>query len=493
MSITSCLRSSVPACAVVVVSLLALATPARAGQFVFERGARSVWAMNQDGSGARELVDVAQVSGMQEIDSASVQPNGTAIAFTGGWAGARHEEGRWNPFAVGYCGDGCLGYYELRSGALRRMTEGPGPCPGSQPCRVDESDARVAVDGSVVFSFQAAFGEQSFPGGPWSERSVEYQSRLRPAGGGTATKVVSPCASPLNILGTPAPNPTDPREVLYEGCLDSSNALESLARSGANPSNPGDDVGLVDDSGDFEGYDWRSDGKQIAFTDHGCNPAASSCGANGLQLADLGAADRPATSITYLLDSPSGTTFYSPRYVGAARIAFVAHGDIWTVPTSCRPSTCSFPASATRVTTARDVGPEIGYTTSTATIPALRSGSHSPRVTIKTRRTKVNAGRATVKLTCSGGACRGTLKLGLKQRIHRPIHGHRRTITKTLVLAHASYRLASGSARSITLRLTRAAQSLLRHARHHTLRVQASTSVRGGKTARGVVVLFLKR
>ncbi|HZE03702.1 MAG TPA: hypothetical protein VE127_00665, partial [Solirubrobacteraceae bacterium] len=356
MSITSRLRLSVPVCALIAVSTLAIAAPAHAGQFVFERSANSVWAMNENGSGARKLVDRSQVSGMQEIDSASVQPGGTEVAFTAGWAGAQHEEGRWDPFAVGYCGDGCLGYYELRGGALQRMTEGPAPCPTSQPCRINESDARVAIDGSVAFSYQAVFGEQSFPGGPWSDSAAQYEPRLRPAGGGNATKIVSPCASPLNILDQPAPNPMNPREVLYEGCLDSSNALESLARSGADPSNPGDDVGLVDDSGDFAGYDWRSDGRQIAFTDSGCNPIASSCGPNGLQLADLGAPNQPATSITYLLDSPSGTTFYSPRYMGSDRIAFVAKGDIWTVPTSCRPSTCTFPASATRITRFGDVG-----------------------------------------------------------------------------------------------------------------------------------------
>jgi hypothetical protein len=79
-----------------VLTTLAFAAPARAGQIVYPSGT-GIWVMNEDGSAKRELVDAGQVPNMEHLGDPSVQPNGTEVAFDGRWNQAYYEQNHWGP------------------------------------------------------------------------------------------------------------------------------------------------------------------------------------------------------------------------------------------------------------------------------------------------------------------------------------------------------------------------------------------------------------
>lgn len=74
-------------------------------------------------------------------------------------------------------------------------------------------------------------------------------------------------------------------------------------------------------------------------------------------------------------------------------------------------------------------------------------------------------GTMVLALSCRGDkACHETLKVVVKVKVRK----HRRTVTETVVVAKASVKVAAGSKKSITVRLTTAARKLL--AQRHQLR-----------------------
>jgi hypothetical protein len=101
-------------------------------------------------------------------------------------------------------------------------------------------------------------------------------------------------------------------------------------------------------------------------------------------------------------------------------------------------------------------------------------------VEIRNARAFVRDGRATVELTCRGGApgsaCRGTLWLGL---------------SKQIVLARVRYTIANGQDRLVKPRLTAAGLRLLDHTKIGRLWVQATATV-GGSSAHRTMLLRLE-
>lgn len=115
--------------------------------------------------------------------------------------------------------------------------------------------------------------------------------------------------------------------------------------------------------------------------------------------------------------------------------------------------------------------------------PGSGPSTPRPQATIKTakRRVALPTGLVTVKLGCArkGGACRGTLELSVRV-------GH------TLeVIARRSYAVTPGGERSVVLDVSALGRTLLKSAPNHRLRVTATASVHGGRTATRVVVLYL--
>ena len=139
--------------------------------------------MNDDGSARRELVDVSQVPSMEHLGDPSVQPNGTEVAFEGRWNQASYEQNHWGP-APGMCGGNCEGIYELINGNVSRITNAPFDC-GAQPCESQETDPRVARDGSVAYVFQTWVSEMG--GSGWMP--IQGQSDLLARDGAGANQI----------------------------------------------------------------------------------------------------------------------------------------------------------------------------------------------------------------------------------------------------------------------------------------------------------------
>jgi hypothetical protein len=137
---------------------------------------------------------------------------------------------------------------------------------------------------------------------------------------------------------------------------------------------------------------------------------------------------------------------------------------------------------------------EITYTVAnppTVTIASPAPGGTVPelQIAIDTRRARVVGGRTGVKLTCGGGAgtdiCTGTLSLSIRQPQR---HRHKRGV-RILVLARASYMVASGHSAFIDLRLSNAGVRLVLAAPKSGLTVQVATTPLSGSPANATIVL----
>jgi hypothetical protein len=76
----------------------------------------------------------------------------------------------------------------------------------------------------------------------------------------------------------------------------------------------------------------------------------------------------------------------------------------------------------------------------------------------------VSGGKAALKLTCSGGACKGTLKLTAKVKQGKK--------TKNVVIGKASFSLAAGASKTIKVKLSGPAKQEL--AKGKTLKAKLS-------------------
>jgi hypothetical protein len=121
--------------------------------------------------------------------------------------------------------------------------------------------------------------------------------------------------------------------------------------------------------------------------------------------------------------------------------------------------------------------------------------SPAPRVSIRSRRARVVDRGAGIELACSGGAagsvCRGTLSLTKRTLVVRRVHGHRRAIHRTIVVARVRYAVQRGQTRTVTLTLTDAGLRLLERSRDQHLRARATATVRGGAAVHRPIALRL--
>ena len=118
--------------------------PARAGQFVFERGG-AIWVAADDGTNARALINVADVPGMHRLTNPYVSADGRVIVFEGQWAAATAEWMRWStPGALGMNADAVLRYAD---GRVTRLTSDWARCPLA-PCYtgITEPELRGGLD-----------------------------------------------------------------------------------------------------------------------------------------------------------------------------------------------------------------------------------------------------------------------------------------------------------------------------------------------------------
>jgi virginiamycin B lyase len=209
----------------------------------------------------------------------------------------------------------------------------------------------------------------------------------------------------------------------------------------------------------------------------------------------------PATNQTFTLDQLVRTQFSCTDSSAGPGVSSCndSHGTDTTTGGSGYLDT-SLPGSHTYTVTATSGDGATGTTSITYNVvPAPPKPPPPPpaQVRIVSASGVVLHGRTQIKLACqpqnAASACRGTLSLSitLTRRVRR--HHHWVTIRRHVTIAHAPYALAPGLARVQTLRLSKQALRLLRNARHHRLRAQASATLGAQAGTKRMLTLRLAR
>ena len=346
--------------------MVALAAPAHAGQIVYPSGS-GIWVMNDDGSAKRKLVDVSQVPSMEHLGDPSVQPNGTEVAFEGRWNQAFYEQNHWGP-APGMCGGNCEGIYELVNGNVSRITNAPFDC-GAQPCESQETDPRVARDGSVAYVFQS--WNSLLGGSGWTPIQGQSDLLARDGAGANQTRWPTACdgtsaaGKEITDADVLAVNPLIPSQIAYANCRETTNdgscvvdwtTAYDVIDSGASPGSAADDVtyhSLADPNAQCL-QDATTQIGDIDFSPDATHMVEVHGGTSGAGIYTYAAGQNGGASATELLAIPNGWTFYGVRYIGSGRIGFTAGTSsdtigLYTIPTACTPATCNV-ATGTGVT-----------------------------------------------------------------------------------------------------------------------------------------------
>jgi hypothetical protein len=327
--------------------------------------------MNDDGTGARVLATSEQIPGMREIVDPSFGPTGNRIVF-----GAIRLDAQ-----DAACGTNCTGVYVFDGGVATRLSGAPGGnC--SDNCGTFENEPELSTTGEF-----AIFGFQTYQRSPFR---FNGQPAVRQTSDGASVPLDTDCIDAKDPIPRPG---TD--EVVYS-CDDDN----TLWRTGADPAVGSDDMPIATDDQAPTDPAFSADGNTIVDAEEGADAGLWRIAYDG-------------TVYDPVLPSPPGTTFSSPRLAGA-RVLFVTGKDVWSVPAVC--PGCSFPDSATRLTTSGDVG-TIGWTPSTEPVKALttpqpptNTNTTTTTTTTTTTNTNTNTTTETTAPTVTGFSLRGTAK-----------------------------------------------------------------------------------
>lgn len=397
-------------------ALAVFAAPADAGQIVYRHGP-DIWAMNDDGSGAHPVLTVAQVPGMSSIGAPAVfADGGTSIAFEGTTLAYLAPVGSG---PAGSCGLQCTGIYSFADGAVTRMSYAAAPCgPAPAWCGSFSTSPAWTADGRIAYEYDQYTWEYScltFPCGWRFTTALETVNVIPPAAN------VGPGVT-WNLehgAGRPIPDPADASRLAYVGgpveCATGCQTPLYISSGNGSDSPVAYDDNLI-------GAAWSPDGTEFADVEGGDK--------RGIWTYAADAASTPGKQFTWALqdplqtgsdpgDNPFDVTFEDVAWLGTARIAFAAEGNLWTIPASCGSGgvPCQFPRDATRLTsdgTAAAPDTEPSWTSSTATIggtsgagAAGGAGTGTPAEAGKGG----EAGRPRVAHATLGGVAAGKAKL----------------------------------------------------------------------------------
>jgi hypothetical protein len=424
-----------------------------AGHIVFDKG-QDIWVAADDGGGAQPLVNAVEVPGALSLSHPYVSADGRTVFFDALWTGAAAERARWLPTGPpGASGGNAEGLYRFANGVASRLWPAPFACPLA-PCYSGATEPEQAGDSIVatwgLMSFQACW-----PTG-WCPALASGDVVRVPAAGGDGASI-GPACKDFGV-GSPSPNPAQPSEILYTGCQ-ATYGSGPLAPALIATSPAGHRV-IAYDYTTQRDPSWSLDGARVVAAEDGDSPGLWVYGSR-------------STEARYAVVQPAGVTFASPRYIGGARIAFAAGGDVWAVPDSCQ--ACAFPGDATRLTRVGGVtslswtaAPEVSVRpaptptpTSTPTpnptpspTPTAMPSPRGPVMTLPSGRVRMrSANTLVVTVGCprSAGRCTGTLTLSVK-----------RSARRTVNIASARFTLRGGRRRSLTLRVSKTGRTLLR-------------------------------
>lgn len=123
--------------------------------------------------------------------------------------------------------------------------------------------------------------------------------------------------------------------------------------------------------------------------------------------------------------------------------------------------------------------PAIAVLSTKALVPSLRADS----------RVLVRGHRASIKLRCAIGPCKGTIQLTITVFKRHRSHGRKVTRKVTLVVGSGSYSLAQGALGKVTIRLTSQGARLLASAARHPRAGKVKLVLQGARTAQRAVVI----
>lgn len=466
------------------------AVPAQA-QLVYDHGdEQSITVANDDGSNPQTLVTAAAVGGVKGVFAPAVNPGGTTVVFSA-------DGSVFDARAATACGDNCQAIYKYDNGAISPVTDiMPGPC--SEPCARMEMQPEIGANGKVVAEYEwATWSSFSDPNtgyfgyvmDPDSWATLTVSPHGSPYDGASANDIATQCTghSLSDRPQMPGISP-DGTRVAYVDCTDPNDsskymaAVENLDGSGSYICGEDDDV-IQDPS-------FSLDGTRIIDGEQGDNPGLWSYGSNC-------SASGQTVNPTYVIAAPASWTFVSPRYAANGRIYFDAEhqidqnnstGDVYSIPASCTSATCTFPGSATQITTTGDVtnvawtaktisppttttttgsggttgtsgsGGSTGTGTTPTTTPITQPGSTTSaaiKAGLSGHLAKLSKG-ITVTITCKS-ACSGTVTLTLPASLAKHLH-----MSKVFTLGHAKFRGAAGKRIHVKVKVSRRNQRRLK-------------------------------
>jgi hypothetical protein len=471
----------VGACACAIVLVSSCAASAFAGQIVYSHGSGEIWSMNEDGSGARPIVQLAQVPSMNEILEPQVfANNGRAVAFVGYTTANRN--------AHNTCGFWCKGLYVDAGGSVSRVSPAATGC---ESCETDVYDPRWTAGGQILDNkYSYAFGQEfgswipifaeheyfAVPDAPSSDGVKRPVEHLAPA---NASRGFGPTAAAV-------PDPQNPAKIAYIGAQCQTVGCTPETRLWTSTEGGGTDTWLVADDELVE-VAWSPDGTHFADVEGG--------GERGIWTYE---SELPIKEAYWVLEDPiqSGepyvTTFRDPAWIGSSRIAFTADHNIWSIPASCGKggTPCKFPQDATQLTfdgteSQADASPswtsstqslavetKLPTTPPTSTPAGTPSGPTAAALSgmASVQSVVVKHGIVDVRVTCAGSSgshCVDSAQLIVVETL-RGSHvvavaaRHKKPRKRTVVVGSSSATLAGGQATTLTIGLNVVGKALLK-------------------------------
>ena len=297
-----------------VVTLIAFAGAESASATIVYKHGNEVWAMNDDGSDQRVLATPDPLGMEAGLGDPHVAPNGSTVVFSGSTNRNYHTCGA----GVQYWGQHASGIYRWRDGVVTRLSQAPS---GQPTCITSihaepEATTNGRVLNELLLNVNGTFGH-----------GFQSGTQEGPADANNPTA----CDNAVG-LADPSPNPANPDQFAYLGCTGGGGQDAVAVSQGSTHTTP-----VVDDSSQ-RSVGWRSDGGRLVVSEGGTEP--------GLWTYNPAS---PVAPVHVLNGEFSGVNFAGAN---DERLVFSSAGEIWSVPASCTAATCSFPASATRLTPA---------------------------------------------------------------------------------------------------------------------------------------------
>ena len=302
----------------------ALSFSSAASAAIVWQGGGNIWAANDDLTNARVIVSPGPL-GMSGLATPHVDPNGEKVVFTGSTSANYHTCNgtlHWGFSSTGI-------YQWTPDGGPARLS----PNPLYYYCATAlHLEPEVKSNGGYVNEYFHCTGSLA-------NNDYTCLNQIHHDG---VNDYNTACDGDSD-LGDPSPDPANPGRIVFVGCDSPGPVVVS-----SGPNRAGEAIIGYDDAV-FRDPSFQSNGAYIVDAEGGADPGIWTAAA---QTATYG------TDYDYILAQPAGYTFGGPRFVNPSQsqILFTATvnasgaSDLYVIPRSCTSATCTFPGSATPIT-----------------------------------------------------------------------------------------------------------------------------------------------